>query len=313
MPTYIYVLHCPLTDRIRYIGKTISPRRRLAAHISAARRNVAKHHTAAWIRQVLAADQTPVMQVIDEIKEGESWQEIERFWISQADEMGWDLTNSTAGGEGSYFLFPIADAAYRAKLSATHKKIWNTPERKEEARLRALTAWADPEVVARRKATMDATKVKPETIARYRAAALEIARRPEVQAKKGASLKAAWADPVRKAAWIEATTTPEVKAKQSASKLALWASEEGRQKMLDSHTPERRARQAELLADPARKAKIDAARNSQEYKAKRAATIRAKLIEKNKHLSPADLEKLLALNDYKNARRKAAKLATQDA
>lgn len=252
----------------------------------------------------------PRMEIIQAVLEGESWQEAERAWILKAAENGWKLTNSTAGGEGLDYICPEAAAKYRANLSAAMSELWNRPERRQEAQQRALVAWSDPEVRARHRVSSEAARMRPETQERFVAAALEINSRPEVIAKRKESLKAAWADPERKERWVAATTTPEVKAKQSAAKVALWASDEGRAKMLATHTPERRAHQAKLLADPDRKAKIDAARNSEEYKAKRAATIRAKWLAKNSHLSPEELDAALLKNDKATAKRAAEKAAT---
>jgi len=309
MTNYIYALHCPIADTVRYIGKTNSPGKRLKSHLSAARTNAYKHHASAWIRKLLSVGLEPRMEIIETLAEGESWQAAERSWILKATENGWKLTNSTAGGEGLDYICPEAAAKYRANLSAAMSELWNRPERRQEASLRSLAAWADPDVTARRKASAELARSRPETKAKYVAAAKHIHSRPGFKEKVRASLQAAWADPDRKAAWVAATTTPEVKAKQSAAKIALWASDEGRAKMLATHTPERRAHQAKLLADPERKAKIDAARNSEEYKAKRAATIRAKWLAKNSHLSPEELAAALLKNDKATAKRAAEKAA----
>lgn len=310
MTNYIYALRCPIANTVRYIGKSSNPQKRFRSHLSAAKRFAYRHHTSAWIRKLLAEGLKPELVVLEEVSDCGSWQEAERSWISKAASLGWELTNSTAGGEGLDYICPIATAAYRAKLSATHKIIWNTPERREEARQRSLTSWADPEITARRKASQEAARATPETKARFVAAALEINSRPEVQVKRKRSLEKHWAVPENKAKRLEAYAAPEVKAKQSAAKIALWASDGGRAKMLATHTPARRAHQAKLLADPERKAKIDAARNSEEYKAKRAATIRAKWIAKNSHLTPEELAAAILKNDKARAKKAAILAAT---
>lgn len=305
MTDYIYALHCPLAETVRYVGKTKYPDKRLRSHLSAARRNAYRHHASAWIRKLLAVGLAPRMEILETVEDGRSWQDAERTWIANASAKGWKLTNSTAGGEGLDYICPEAAAAYRANLSVAMIELWNRPERREEARLRSLAAWADPEVNARRKASQEAARATPETKARYVAAAKDIHSRPEVKEKVSASLKAAWADPQRKEKWIAATTTPEVKAKQSAAKLASWKNPEFVAKQAATWTPERRAKQAAWATDEGRKAKIDAARNSEEYKEKRAATIRAKWMEKNKHLPPEEFARKLAHNDKVSAKRKA--------
>lgn len=310
MKNYIYVLHCPLAGTVRYVGKTTSPEKRLKSHVSAARTGAYTHHTSAWIRKLLSVGLQPLMEIVEEVESGKRWQDVERKWIAEGAAKGWKLTNSTSGGEGLDYICPQAAAAYKANLSAAMSNLWNLPERREENRTRSLLAWADPDVTARRKASQKAARETPVTKAKYVAAGREIGSRPEVKEKRSKSLKEAWADPDRKAAWVAATTTPEVKAKQSAAKIALWASDEGRAKMLATHTPERRAHQAKLIADPERKAKIDAARNSDEYKEKRAATIRAKWIEKNSHLNPEELAAAILKNDKARAKKAAILAAT---
>lgn len=312
MTNYIYTLYCPIADTVRYVGKTTNPEKRLKSHVSAARTNAYKHHTSAWIRKLLSVGLEPHMEIIETVPEGESWQEAERAWIAKALIKGWRLTNSTAGGEGLDYICPKAAAVYRANLSAAMTELWNRPERRKEAQLRSIAAWADPEVTARRKASQEAARATPETKARYRESGKEIGSRPAVKNAKSIATTSQWANPETREARMRSLQAPEVKAKQSAAKIALWESPEGRAKMMAVHTPERRAHQAKLLADPARKAKIDAARNSEEYKAKRAATIREKWLAKNAHLSQAELEAALTKNDKATAKReeqKAAKLA----
>lgn len=313
MTIYIYGLFCPIENTVRYVGKSNRPENRFRAHLSSARGSTYEHHTSRWIRKLLSQGHRPTLIILEEVAAEVRWQDVERAYIASAADWGWKLTNSTAGGEGLDFICPEASAKYRAKLSASLKKVWATPERREEARLRVLASWADPEIVARRKASSELARQTPETQARYVAAAKDIHSRPEVKEKVRASLKAAWADPERKERWVAATTTPEVKRKQSEAKLASWKDPEFIAKQAAGWTDERRAKQATWPNDPERKAKIDAARNSEEYKAKRAATIRAKWIEKNKHLPPEEFARKLAHNDRVSASRKAAILAATTA
>ncbi|MNQ92236.1 GIY-YIG catalytic domain protein [compost metagenome] len=309
MTNYIYVLHCPLSGTVRYVGKTVNPDKRLRSHVSAARTGMYKHHTSAWIRKLLSVGLEPLIEVVDAVEDGERWQDLERRWIAEGTAKGWKLTNSTAGGEGLDYICPQAAAAYKANLSVAMSNLWNLPERRQENRIRSLRAWADPDVTARRKASQQVAREAPDTKAKYVAAGKEIGSRPEVKEKRSKSLKAAWADPERKERWVAATTTPEVKRKQSEAKLASWKDPEFIAKQAAGWTEERRMKQATWPNDPERKAKIDAARNSAEYKEKRAATIRAKWIEKNKHLPHEEFARKLAHNDRVSASRKAAALA----
>lgn len=94
---FIYAHNCPITGRARYIGKSKAPRRRLKDHLLRARENTS--HQANWIRSLSARGLRPVLEILDEVPETE-WQFWEREWIRLYKSLGFDLTNSTDGGEG---------------------------------------------------------------------------------------------------------------------------------------------------------------------------------------------------------------------
>lgn len=306
MTNYIYALHCPIANTIRYIGKSYNPQKRFKSHLSSAKTFAYRHHTSSWIRKLLAEGLQPEMRILEEVPDGLRWQEVERSWIAKGPTLGWKLTNSTAGGEGLDYICHEAAAAYRAKLSASHKIIWNTPERREEARQRSLDAWSDPEVTARRKASSGIARLRPETQARFVAAALEINSRPEVKAAKSAAIAAQWADPEIREMRLAATRTPEVKAAQSASKIALWKDPEFRAKQAARWDEEGRAHHAALISAPERQSKIRATCATPGYKAKRAATIRANTIAKKAARTPEQL----ALTELKKEAAKAKRAET---
>ena len=91
---YIYCLKDPLTDEIRYIGKTIqNPINRYASHISQSKHNRKKDYCHCWIKSLLNKNLKPKLEVIeitDDITR-------ETFYILKyrSDK----LTNFTNGGE----------------------------------------------------------------------------------------------------------------------------------------------------------------------------------------------------------------------
>lgn len=286
MTTYIYGLHCPIAGCIRYIGKAANPSARFKRHISAACRGDYNHHTARWIRKVVAEQKLPSLVILEEVPPTARWQDAERRLIAEYLAAGVPLTNSTAGGEGLDYLDPEEKARYCAKLSATLKALWNTPERREEARKRSIEAWKDPEVTARRLASMKQAYLNPVVQSRNAAqlavlradveiqtrrieAAILATKAPEARAKmkeawtnpellqdQAERLKARWQDPEAKAKMHDARWTDEKKAKQAANLEARRA------KMLEAMTPEARAKQAEKMkakwADPEFRAKVAA-------------------------------------------------------
>ena len=98
MKTFIYILQDPTTLNVRYVGKSKNPQRRYSSHLWA--KPKVKYHSYYWIQKLLKQGLKPIMTVIDEI-EGD-WQWLEKYWISQFKQWGFNLTNITSGGEGSY-------------------------------------------------------------------------------------------------------------------------------------------------------------------------------------------------------------------
>lgn len=96
----IYALLDPRNEEIRYVGKTEGVlTHRLSVHISDAKCGRDKCHRANWIRSLLRQDLKPSIQLIEEVPD-EDWQWYETWWIVYGRVIGWNLTNSTLGGEG---------------------------------------------------------------------------------------------------------------------------------------------------------------------------------------------------------------------
>jgi len=215
MTDYIYALLCP-EGKIRYIGKSINPEERLREHIRTAKSG-AQHHCANWIRKLLKADLQPSVRVIEEVTEGDSWQDAEIRQIALHTAKGHKLTNATIGGEGATITCPII---------------------REKSRQASIRAHARPSVKAKDRANSRANWAKPEYRAKHARAMAEACQRPEVKAKKSAASVKKWEDAEYKAALVEkhklinsdpeyvrariakaavSNALPEVRAKRSAS------------------------------------------------------------------------------------------------
>lgn len=126
---YIYALIDPLTDEIRYVGKSNDYHQRLRHHIHNAPKLV--NHRDAWINGLLKTGHRPETYVLEEV--GANWQEAERFWIAYLKLIGCRLTNHADGGEGVEHNEEV-----RRKISKARRGMVFTPEHKNNLRLSQL-------------------------------------------------------------------------------------------------------------------------------------------------------------------------------
>jgi hypothetical protein len=94
---YIYTLEHPITEEIRYVGKTRNPKMRFHNHCN--RSHNKKSHKRNWINNLRKEGLKPVMKILDEVLESE-WRFWERFWINQFRQWNFNLVNHTSGGDG---------------------------------------------------------------------------------------------------------------------------------------------------------------------------------------------------------------------
>jgi hypothetical protein len=164
---YVYALIDPRGEQVRYIGKVRRKAKnghlhRWAGHIKEARLDPDKTHKSRWIASLLREGLSPELRVLDALSC--SAQELSTLEISRIAEyraLGFDLTNTTDGGDGG-----------RGRLSDEQKKLQvarlvaaNTgAKRSAESRQRMREAWlrrdADERAATLKKATA-AAAAKP--------------------------------------------------------------------------------------------------------------------------------------------------------
>ena len=110
--TNIYILKDPITNDIRYVGKSDNPDKRYLSHINENRNNTYKEN---WIRQLKEKGLLPILEIID-IVPGENWTFWERWWISLFKSWGFNLVNIGIGGEGG----PLSEET-KKKISLSNK------------------------------------------------------------------------------------------------------------------------------------------------------------------------------------------------
>lgn len=100
MKTFIYILRCPKSGEIRYVGKSNDPKKRVYAH--ARKDKTASTHKINWIQSLKRDGLQPKLEIIEEV-DVQEWKEREKYWIKYYKENGAKLTNYCAGGEGLSF------------------------------------------------------------------------------------------------------------------------------------------------------------------------------------------------------------------
>lgn len=230
MTVFIYGLHCPIAGKIRYVGKSINPEKRLKRHLVDA--NVYHHYAARWLRKLASQGLRPKLVILHVVADGENWQEAERRVIAQARADGWPLTNTSAGGEGVLVLDPEIERRRIANTRATWQRedvrlaqaerlreIHGRPEIKAANKKRMKELWKDPEYAQKISETVRAAYASDEARRAQSERSKRAHQNPETEAKRSSSLKAAWdregAREKHVAALKRGHQRPEVKARKA--------------------------------------------------------------------------------------------------
>lgn len=201
---FIYILICPITGRVRYVGKTTNPKKRFCNHLTDAKKE--KNYRANWIRSLTAQGLKPIVEIIAQVPDIQ-WPQWEIDYIAAFRSMGCDLVNGTDGGEGfesgeKHPLFGKKQAPETcAKISATLKGVYvgeknhmfgkkQSPEHVAKRVARNRKAERTPEWRAALSAANRGQKRTPEQIAKNREVHIGLKHSPETKAKMSLSAKA---------------------------------------------------------------------------------------------------------------------------
>lgn len=91
MTTFIYILICPIDGKVKYVGKSNNPVKRLADHCLDFRGM--DLHKAMWIRQLRGIKKRPELVVVDEVGSFE-WKFWEEFYCHYFKSFGFKLFNT---------------------------------------------------------------------------------------------------------------------------------------------------------------------------------------------------------------------------
>jgi len=95
--SYIYGLVDPRTGQIRYIGRSEAPERRLSHHMSTARTGNDATPKADWLRELIAANTSPLVAILYTVyypgPRRENTRRIEKRFIEWGKKQQWPLLN----------------------------------------------------------------------------------------------------------------------------------------------------------------------------------------------------------------------------
>lgn len=117
---YIYTLVDPVTNEIRYVGKTVNLKARLSKHLYWSSLKNNKDYKSNWIKKLLRNKLVPIMNIVQKIDE-KYWKECEIYWISYFKGIGCPLTNTDPGGLGMRRGYKPSKETIR-KMVETRKK-----------------------------------------------------------------------------------------------------------------------------------------------------------------------------------------------
>ncbi|MDE2097612.1 MAG: GIY-YIG nuclease family protein [Patescibacteria group bacterium] len=178
MKVFIYTLSHPLTDEVRYVGKTEDLRHRFSGHIN----ENSDTHKGRWIRRIKLEGLRPKIEPIEILDnpEDSEWQEAERFWIETLKQYGCRLTNLDNGGTSGRTpsietRMKISRSRLGTRLSEEHKLKISNSLKNSEAHKEAMR---NPELRSKRSSLLIGHNVSEETKAKISAAGK--ARSPDV-------------------------------------------------------------------------------------------------------------------------------------
>lgn len=113
MKYYIYTLSHPITNEVKYIGKTNNISKRYSAHLN----DKSKSYKNSWIKSLLNEDLLPVIEILEEFDNELLCYNAEIYWIEQFKSWGFNLTNLQTGGIGGNSESLKLDKNPNAKIS----------------------------------------------------------------------------------------------------------------------------------------------------------------------------------------------------
>lgn len=128
MKVYIYTLSDPITNEVRYVGKSVNPKKRLDNHLYIKK----KQHCSCWIQSLKIKGLKPIFSII-ETTDKENWISREQYWIVYYKEQGAALTNHSIGGEGQTGTKQSVESNLKRSLSLKGRKLGSYSKKRKQA------------------------------------------------------------------------------------------------------------------------------------------------------------------------------------
>ena len=75
---YFYTLKCPITNDVKYVGRSVNPNGRYRQHIHSGKHEGHKDRKGAWIKSLLDKDLKPIMEIIDKLENYKDIEDVKR-------------------------------------------------------------------------------------------------------------------------------------------------------------------------------------------------------------------------------------------
>lgn len=179
---YVYALWDTNEDNIRYIGITTNMQRRFNSHLNRAVKTIHaeyRTHKSTWIRKCLRDKIKIGYTVLCTCKTLTQANQKEMEFISNYRQRGFDLTNTTLGGDGTKGV-KMSDEQkqivsrthkgkprspeVRAKISESHKGRKKSPEHNEAIRLANIGRVTSPKTKEKLREINAGKKMSPESV-----------------------------------------------------------------------------------------------------------------------------------------------------
>jgi hypothetical protein len=75
---YFYILKCPISNDVKYVGRSVNPEVRYRQHIYSGKNEGHKDRKASWIKSLLNNGLKPIMEIIDKLEKYDNIEEVKR-------------------------------------------------------------------------------------------------------------------------------------------------------------------------------------------------------------------------------------------